>query len=245
MGIHDARQADLSAELAAFGCKSLISAGAKPQDMSALAGLVYVGNDETKQCLVAALSYWKEQGMCEPTERSDEVHDLATAGGEVTSASEEDVEALIAQLNNIPTPLDFHQQMAGALMGIDADAPIVVVEIKGGALCGVRTSMPMDVVTVGGFQNAGRFQHGTGQQSSASPRPGLPRLDRTWPSRPYAAPRQETAPAGAHSAPGRSGRAVHQRLHSAHQACEPRWKYSMCPCPRKAARRLRVVHQFS
>jgi hypothetical protein len=60
---------------------------------------IFVGCDEDRHTLIAALRFWQQQGMCEPRNRSDEMHDLATNGDALTSLCDEDVDALIEQLN--------------------------------------------------------------------------------------------------------------------------------------------------
>lgn len=59
----------------------------------------FIGHDEDRHAIIAALRYWQSQGMCDPCNRSDELHDLATNGLAVTSLCEEDLDALVMALN--------------------------------------------------------------------------------------------------------------------------------------------------
>ncbi len=147
--LHAVEVTDIDFALKPFGIVSNGVVGAIARgSLETVNGMVFVGNDETKQAMIAALHYWKEQGMCEPTERSDELHDLATDFDQLTSASVEDIDALISQLKHMPSARAFYKRLGTALTGIETSTPIVVVEIKGGAFSCIRSSEPMDVVTV-------------------------------------------------------------------------------------------------
>lgn len=45
--------------------------------------------------VIAALRYWQESGMCEPDNRSDDMHDIATDGGTGQSLSDSEIDSLI------------------------------------------------------------------------------------------------------------------------------------------------------
>lgn len=62
-------------------------------------GLVFIQHDEDQHTIIAALRFWQEQGMCEPTNRSEEMHQLCTNNDELTSASVSDVNDLVLRLN--------------------------------------------------------------------------------------------------------------------------------------------------
>ncbi len=50
--------------------------------------------------IIAALRFWQEKGMGDPDNRSDEMHDLATNGGEVfSSLDDEGIDTLVQDLN--------------------------------------------------------------------------------------------------------------------------------------------------
>ncbi|MFK4135373.1 Uncharacterised protein [Pseudomonas luteola] len=46
--------------------------------------------DDDFHAIIAALRYWQQQGMCDPVNRSDGMHDLATNGGEVLSSLDDE-----------------------------------------------------------------------------------------------------------------------------------------------------------
>jgi hypothetical protein len=49
--------------------------------------------------ILAALRYWQKNGMGEPANRSDELHDIATNGGEDISLDDSGIDDLCARLN--------------------------------------------------------------------------------------------------------------------------------------------------
>lgn len=56
--------------------------------------------DADLHTIIAALRYWQQQGMCDPVNRSDVMHDLATNGGEVMSSlDDESLDELVMGLN--------------------------------------------------------------------------------------------------------------------------------------------------
>jgi hypothetical protein len=56
--------------------------------------------DADLHTIIAALRYWQQQGMCDPVNRSDGMHDLATNGGEVLSSlDDEALDELVVNLN--------------------------------------------------------------------------------------------------------------------------------------------------
>jgi hypothetical protein len=60
---------------------------------------VFIGADEERSAIIAALRFWQQSGMAEPSRRSDDMHDLATNGDTLTSLCNEDIDALVEQLN--------------------------------------------------------------------------------------------------------------------------------------------------
>lgn len=103
--------------------------------------LLFVGSAEVRQWLTAALFYWRQQGQCEPSNRTDGIHAVATGNDEFTSASEQDIDQLLIQLCEDHDPRNFQQEL-GAV--IEAEVPVVVVEINGGLVQRVRSSVPVD-----------------------------------------------------------------------------------------------------
>lgn len=59
----------------------------------------FTGSSEERSTIIAALRFWQEKGMGEPSLRSDEMHDLATNGDTLTSLCDEDIDALVELLN--------------------------------------------------------------------------------------------------------------------------------------------------
>ncbi|MBV7514478.1 hypothetical protein [Pseudomonas sp. PDM25] len=74
---------------------------------SSTAPAIFVRDEEVRHTLIAALRFWQEKGMCDPVNRSDEMHDLATNGDEVTSLCDVDVDRLVEDLVWPPTAEDF------------------------------------------------------------------------------------------------------------------------------------------
>ncbi|WP_095158157.1 hypothetical protein [Pseudomonas sp. Irchel 3E13] len=70
-------------------------------------GLVFIQNYEDLHTIIAALRFWKEQGMCEAANRSDDMHRLCTNDDELTSADESDVDDLVERLNVEMRPAAF------------------------------------------------------------------------------------------------------------------------------------------
>jgi hypothetical protein len=60
---------------------------------------VFAVSDEERHTVIAALRFWQQQGMCDPNNRSDDFQDLATNGDEVTSLCDEELDALVENLN--------------------------------------------------------------------------------------------------------------------------------------------------
>lgn len=69
--------------------------------------LVYVHHDEDLHTIIAALRFWQRSGMAEPCNRDDEMHELATNGGEVTSLCDEDIDRLVMAINIEQDPVAF------------------------------------------------------------------------------------------------------------------------------------------
>ena len=59
-----------------------------------------VSSDEYNNML-AAMRYWQEQGQCEPDNRSEDMHDIATNEGEGQSLSLDEMDALIDRLQGV------------------------------------------------------------------------------------------------------------------------------------------------
>lgn len=79
--------------------------------------------------VLAALRYYQAQGMGEPENRSDAIHDLATNGGEVTSLDDTGIDSLCERLNfaddsEVPTTPEIEK-------------PTVFVMVEGGCVTGV------------------------------------------------------------------------------------------------------------
>lgn len=90
----------------------------------------YALDAESHATIIAALRYYQQQGMGDPFNRSDDIHELATNGDEVQSLDEGDIDNLVVELNT------------GAIL------PVAVVEIEGGLMGCVRTSVPMQIVVL-------------------------------------------------------------------------------------------------
>lgn len=57
-------------------------------------------NNEELATVLASLRYWQEQGLADnPSARSDAIHDIATAGDQLTSLTGESIDALCQRLN--------------------------------------------------------------------------------------------------------------------------------------------------
>lgn len=63
--------------------------------------LTSIESDELATIL-AALRFYQEKGMGNPDNRSDEIHDIATNGDEVTSLDDDGIDALCEKLNCAP-----------------------------------------------------------------------------------------------------------------------------------------------
>lgn len=85
----------------------LAEEGASKEDSETQPAGIYVHFDEDLHAIIAALRFWQRSGMCEPSNRDDEMHDLCTNGDEVTSLCEEDIDRLVMSLNMGPTPEAF------------------------------------------------------------------------------------------------------------------------------------------
>lgn len=114
--------------------------------------LLFVGCAEVRQWLIAALFFWRQEGQCDPVNRTDGIHAIATGNDQFTSAAESDIDELLIKLHSDQDPAQFLAELAGAIgAGAGAGAashPVVVVEMNGGLIQCVRTSTPVDVVTV-------------------------------------------------------------------------------------------------
>lgn len=86
---------------------SLQSAGVVSEDENPMPVLLLNGSGEAIKCddaehatILAALRFYQQAGMGEPDNRSDEVHELATNGGEVTSSlDDEGINELCERIN--------------------------------------------------------------------------------------------------------------------------------------------------
>jgi hypothetical protein len=54
---------------------------------------------EELSTILAALRFYQEKGQGDPANRSDEIHDLATSGDEVTSLDDAGIDALCERIN--------------------------------------------------------------------------------------------------------------------------------------------------
>lgn len=55
--------------------------------------------NQERNTILAALRYYQDEGMCEPDNRSDDLHDIATNGNADISLDIEGVDALCVKLN--------------------------------------------------------------------------------------------------------------------------------------------------
>jgi len=60
--------------------------------------------------ILAALRYYQQQGQGDPSNRSDEIHDIATDGDNLISLDDEGIAALCEKVNFGETPLVFEME---------------------------------------------------------------------------------------------------------------------------------------
>jgi len=117
----------------------------EPQNLQ-VDDLLFVGSSEVRQWLVASLFYWRQEGQCEPFNRTEGIQAIATGNDQFTSASESDIDELLIRLHSDQAPDVFLSEMAGALGS--ANRPVVVIEQNYGSVQRVRSSAPMEVILV-------------------------------------------------------------------------------------------------
>lgn len=70
------------------------------QDPSEVAELVLVQAGPDANTIIAALRYYQAQGQGEPFNRTDDIHDLATDGGEEVSLNDDGIDELIQRIQS-------------------------------------------------------------------------------------------------------------------------------------------------
>lgn len=100
--------------------------------------------DANLHTIIAALRYWQQNGMGDPFNRSDDLHELATNGGEVLSSlDDQGIDELVVALNFGAISLQCE--------GVAAEPtplPAVVIEVEGGVVQCVRSSVPMRAIVL-------------------------------------------------------------------------------------------------
>jgi hypothetical protein len=76
-----------------------------------LTGGIYIHHEEDLHTIIAALRFWQSSGMGEPSNRDDEMQELATNGGEVTSLCDEEIDQLVMDINVDHDPAAFRAQL--------------------------------------------------------------------------------------------------------------------------------------
>ncbi|MBM2293794.1 hypothetical protein JQX09_17845 [Sulfitobacter pseudonitzschiae] len=56
-------------------------------------------DEQEHATILAALRFWQTSGMCEPDNRSDALHDIATNGSDVISLDADAIDALCEKIN--------------------------------------------------------------------------------------------------------------------------------------------------
>lgn len=87
--------------------ESLQSAGVVNEDKNPMPVLLLKGNDEAIKCdetehatILAALRFYQRAGMGDPDNRSDEIHEIATNCGAITSSLDDDgIDQLCERIN--------------------------------------------------------------------------------------------------------------------------------------------------
>lgn len=110
--------------------------------------LLFVGCAEVRQWLIAALFFWRQEGQCDPVNRTDGIHAVATGNDQFTSAAESDIDELLIKLHSDQDPAQFLAELAGAISAGAAINPVVVIEQDDGAVQRIRSSIPMEVIMV-------------------------------------------------------------------------------------------------
>lgn len=91
---------------------------------------LYALDAESHATIIAALRYYQQQGMGDPFNRSEDIHELATNGDLVQSLDEGDIDVLVEELNT------------GSI------TPVAVLELEGGLLGCVRSTHPLHLVVL-------------------------------------------------------------------------------------------------
>lgn len=129
--------------LESIGLKpSLLPDAVQPASPWDIDDMIFVPNAEVRQALIAALFYWRQMGMCEPNNRSDGIHALATGNDEFTSASEEDIDRYLLRLYAEHDPVEHLRNLRVNLEGYDQ----VVIKIEGGLVAEVFASGKIEVM---------------------------------------------------------------------------------------------------
>lgn len=77
--------------------------------------------------ILAALRHYQQQGQGNPSDRSDEIHDIATDVGNQISLDEEGIDVLCEKVNFGEAPLICIGLQGGAVTGVSSTAEVLFV----------------------------------------------------------------------------------------------------------------------
>lgn len=77
--------------------------------------------------ILAALRYYQQQGQGDPSNRSDEIHDIATDVGNQISLDEEGIDVLCEKVNFGEAPLICIGIQGGVVTGVSSTAEVLFV----------------------------------------------------------------------------------------------------------------------
>ncbi len=77
-----------------------------------------------KATILAALRYYQQQGLGDPSNRSEEIHDIATDSGNQISLDEEGIDVLCEKVNFGETPLICIGLHGGLVTGVSSTAEV-------------------------------------------------------------------------------------------------------------------------
>ena len=77
--------------------------------------------------ILAALRYYQQQGQGDPSNRSDEIHDIATDGDNQISLDEEGIDVLCEKVNYGEAPLICIGLKGGLVTGVSSTAEVLFV----------------------------------------------------------------------------------------------------------------------
>lgn len=98
---------------------------------SAMPAAPYQFDAESLATILAALRYWQENGQCDASNRSNDIHDIATDNDDLTSLTEESVDELCDALN-----------CDEVLDRLNAVPTRVIVECSGGLVRSIHSNDP-------------------------------------------------------------------------------------------------------